>query len=217
MQSRGGAELRFWSLWLQSLWLVGSIHQSSGERRLVVAATWAILLQSSLWRALLEQSVLLCLGCSNRIPLEWVVSTADIYFSQFWKPGSPRSRHWQIGCLVRAHFLSIDSLSGWVLTSQKGWGSSLRSFIISFMRAPPWWPPKGPPANTISFQHMNFFFFIFLFMAVLGLRFCTRAFSNCGEQGPLFIAVRGPLIVAASLLAEHRLQTRRLSSCGSRA
>ena len=54
-------------------------------------------------------------------------------------------------------------------------------------------------------------------MAVLGLRFCARAFSSCGERGPLFIAVRGPLIIAASLVAEHRLQTRRLSSCGSRA
>ena len=59
--------------------------------------------------------------------------------------------------------------------------------------------------------------FIYLFLAVLGLRFCARAFSSCGEQGPLFIAVRGPLTVAASLVAEHRLQTRRLSSCGSRA
>ena len=68
-----------------------------------------------------------------------------------------------------------------------------------------------------------FFFFltlgllIYLFMAVLGLRFCARAFSSCGRWGPLFIAVRGPLTIAASLVAEHRLQTRRLSSCGSRA
>ena len=52
---------------------------------------------------------------------------------------------------------------------------------------------------------------------MLGLRFCARAFSCCGKWGPLFIAVRGPLTVAASLVAEHRLQTRRLSSCGSRA
>ena len=52
---------------------------------------------------------------------------------------------------------------------------------------------------------------------MLGLRFCARAFSSCGEWGPLFIAVRGPLTIAASLVAEHRLQTRRLSSCGSRA
>ena len=54
-------------------------------------------------------------------------------------------------------------------------------------------------------------------MAVLGLRFCARAFSSCGERGPLFIAVCGSLTIAASLVAEHRLQTRRLSSCGSRA
>ena len=54
-------------------------------------------------------------------------------------------------------------------------------------------------------------------MAVLGLRSRARASSNCGKRGPLFIAVRGPLTTAASLAAEHRLQTRRLSNCGSRA
>ena len=52
---------------------------------------------------------------------------------------------------------------------------------------------------------------------MLGLHFCVRAFSSCGERGPLFIAVRGPLTITASLVAEHRLQTRRLSNCGSRA
>ena len=52
-------------------------------------------------------------------------------------------------------------------------------------------------------------------MAVLGPRFCVKAFSSCGKWGPLFIAVRGPLIIAASLVAEHRLQTRRPSNCGS--
>ena len=54
-------------------------------------------------------------------------------------------------------------------------------------------------------------------MAVLGLRFCARAFSSCGKWGPLLITVRGPLAIAASPAAEHRLQTRRLSNCGSRA
>ena len=39
--------------------------------------------------------------------------------------------------------------------------------------------------------------FIYLFMAVLGLRFCSWAFSSCGKWGPLFIAVRGPLTIAA--------------------
>ena len=59
--------------------------------------------------------------------------------------------------------------------------------------------------------------FIYLFMAVLGLHFCARAFSSCGKWGPLLIVVRGPLTIAASLVAEHRLQMRRLSNCGSRA
>ena len=58
---------------------------------------------------------------------------------------------------------------------------------------------------------------MYLFLAVLGLRFCARAFSSCSKRGPLFIVVRGPLIIAASLVVEHRLQMRRLSSCGSRA
>ena len=65
-----------------------------------------------------------------------------------------------------------------------------------------------------------FFFlinFIYLFMVALGLHFYARAFSSCGKLGPLFIAVCGPLTIAASLVAEHRLQTRRLSNCGSRA
>ena len=69
------------------------------------------------------------------------------------------------------------------------------------------------------FKHRQYvlFFFFNLFLAVLGLRFCARAFSSCGRWGPLFIAVHRPLIIAASLVAEHRLQTRRLSNCGSRA
>ena len=54
-------------------------------------------------------------------------------------------------------------------------------------------------------------------MAVLGLRFCARAFSSCGKRGPFFIAVCGPLTIAASLVVEHKLRTRWLSNCGSRA
>ena len=50
---------------------------------------------------------------------------------------------------------------------------------------------------------------------MLGLRFCVRAFFSCGERGPLFIAVCRPLTVAASLVAGHRLQTHRVSSCDS--
>ena len=53
-------------------------------------------------------------------------------------------------------------------------------------------------------------------MAVLNLHFCARAFSSCGKWGPLFIAVRGPLTIAASRCRAQALE-RRLSSCGARA
>ena len=52
---------------------------------------------------------------------------------------------------------------------------------------------------------------------MLGPRFRARASSSCGKRGPLFTAVCGPLTTAASRVAEHRLQTRRLSSCGPQA
>ena len=76
---------------------------------------------------------------------------------------------------------------------------------------------NGIMQYVIFFFKFYYYLFSYLFLTVLGLRFCARAFSNCGKQGPLFIAVRGPLTVVASLVAEHRLQTRRLSNCGSRA
>ena len=53
--------------------------------------------------------------------------------------------------------------------------------------------------------------FIYLWLCWV-FRFCVRAFSSCGKRGPLFIAVHGPLTIAASLVVEHRL-----SNCGSRA
>ena len=72
-----------------------------------------------------------------------------------------------------------------------------------------------------------YFYLIYLFIygCVGSLSFRVRAFSSCGkwgplfiaERGPLFIAVRGPFTIAAPPAAGHRLQTRRLSSCGSRA
>ena len=61
-------------------------------------------------------------------------------------------------------------------------------------------------------------------MAVLGLRCCEQAFSSCGEQGLLFIAVRGLLIMVVSRCGTRALGARAsvvvahgLSSCGSQA
>ena len=48
-------------------------------------------------------------------------------------------------------------------------------------------------------------FLFFVFLAVLGLCCCVRAFSSCGKRGLLIAAVRGLLIAVASLVAEHGL------------
>ena len=52
---------------------------------------------------------------------------------------------------------------------------------------------------------------------MLGLHFCARAFSSCGERGPLFIVVRGPLTVANSRcgarLVLHFLNYQIISLC----
>ena len=59
-----------------------------------------------------------------------------------------------------------------------------------------------------SFLNMSFLkneFIYYLFLATLGLCCCVWAFSSCGEQGLLFVAVHGLLISVASLAAEHGL------------
>ena len=46
---------------------------------------------------------------------------------------------------------------------------------------------------------------MYVFLAELGLRCCTQAFSSCSEQGPLFAVLHGLLIAVASLVVEHGL------------
>ena len=50
-----------------------------------------------------------------------------------------------------------------------------------------------------------YLFTYLLFLAALGLCCRAWAFSSCGERGLLFLALRGLLIVVASLVAEHGL------------
>ena len=57
----------------------------------------------------------------------------------------------------------------------------------------------------VSTNLFIYLFYLYLFLATLGLRCCAQAFSSCGERGLLFVAVRGLLTVVASLVAEHRL------------
>ena len=64
----------------------------------------------------------------------------------------------------------------------------------------------SPPWLTF-FLGILFYFFDAFFFFWLHWVFCccVRDFSSCSEQGLLFVAVRGLLIVAASLVVEHRL------------
>ena len=114
---------------------------------------------------------------------------------------------WSAGSAVVAHGPSCSAACG-ILPDQ---GSNPRLLH---------WQADSQPLCHQGSPNIFFFFFLiyfYLFMAVLGLRFCARAFSSCGKWGPLLIALHGPLTIAASLVAEHRLQMRRLSNCGSRA
>ena len=63
---------------------------------------------------------------------------------------------------------------------------------------------KRGTSFLINFIYL-FIYFTYLFLAALGLRCCSRAFSSCCEWGLLFIAVRELLIAVASLVAEHGL------------
>ena len=85
--------------------------------------------------------------------------------------------------------------------------NDLKAFIFTF-------------SLDFQFLFLNFFNLKnnqLIFLAVLGLRCCARAFSSCGERGLLFVAVRGPLIAVASLVVEHGSRCVGFSSCGSRA
>ena len=80
-------------------------------------------------------------------------------------------------------------------------------------------------SSSVKYLFMSFAYFliglfiffclvlgVFFFFGCVGFfLFCGRAFSSCGRREPLFIAVRGPLTIVASLVAEHRLQTRWLT------
>ena len=60
--------------------------------------------------------------------------------------------------------------------------------------------------KSLRYKRQTFFFyFIYLFLVVLGLPCCKRAFSSCSEWGLLFVAVRGLLIAVASFVVEHTL------------
>ena len=61
-------------------------------------------------------------------------------------------------------------------------------------------------ASTIlSFFFLINLFILFIYFWLHWVFVAAQAFSSCGERGLLFFAVRGLLIAAASLVAEHGL------------
>ena len=69
-------------------------------------------------------------------------------------------------------------------------------------------PLQSGEQTRVSIVTNIFFYkviYLFLFLAVLGLRCYAQAFSSWDEQGLLFVVVRGLLIAVASLVAEHGL------------
>ena len=69
-----------------------------------------------------------------------------------------------------------------------------------------WMTREVPPAHSFF---LSFFFLIYLFIfGCVGSSFLCEGSLQLRQAGPLFIAVRGPLTIAASLAAEHKLQTQ---------
>ena len=67
------------------------------------------------------------------------------------------------------------------------------------------WHEAAILGNCAAFILFHLLKKIFFFLVALDLHCCMQVFSSCGEQGLLFIAVRGLLIAVASLVAEHGL------------
>ena len=79
------------------------------------------------------------------------------------------------------------------------WGSG--SSALSPLRS-----PSPPTLGLCQFYYL----FIYLFIYYFCLRcvfVAAQLFSSCSEQGILFFAMRRLLMAAASLIAEHRLQS----------
>ena len=70
---------------------------------------------------------------------------------------------------------------------------------------------------SILFFFFNKFIYLFIYFWLCWVFVSVRVLSVVAASQGHSSSRRGPLTIVASLVAEHRLQTRRLSSCGSRA
>ena len=88
-----------------------------------------------------------------------------------------------------------------------GWWHVDKNYLVVQKK---WGPPLHRRVRKILlfFKRNDAFlknYFIYLFLAVLGLCCCAWAFSSWCEQGLLFVAVRGLLIAVAFLVVERGL------------
>ena len=98
------------------------------------------------------------------------------------------------------------------LTATGGFGSILIKLLTELLCR---WPSlanfsitqfaKFKTCLLLFFNLFKNIYFIYLFLAVLGLCCCVWAFSSCGERGLLFVVVCGLLTAVASLVVEHGL------------
>lgn len=114
-----------------------------------------------------------CLDCCNKVPQDWVASTTDIYFFQFWELGSPGSRRqlisfwWKLsswctdGCLfpVSSHIRerkwahSLVSLLTRTLILLDYDSTHISSFKLNYLPIVP--ISKYSHTGGLRLQHMN--------------------------------------------------------------
>ena len=92
---------------------------------------------------------------------------------------------------------------------ERGLSSQTERVWIHFDHWVAMWPEPVIWLFFLNFGFIYLFWLCWVFTSVWGPSLVG------GKRGPLFIAVRGLLTIAASPVAEHRLQMRRLSNCGS--
>ena len=68
-----------------------------------------------------------------------------------------------------------------------------------------------------AMKSILFIYFVYLFLTVLGLRCCVRAFSSCGEQGLLLLQSTGCRCTGFSSCSTRALEYVGFSSYGVQA
>ena len=166
-----------------------------------------------------------------RTPPQWLPSPAVQYPSWWPQPSPPSNWHKQLTSrpiLLSLFTLMVKLSQIWPVVACSRWLLCLCDLSVLFCEhfLTSWnsklfqthlilslWKPRNEsffqealtPLSEECYLFIYLFYYYFYFLAALGLCCCVEAFSSCGEQGLLFVAVHGLLIAVASLVAEHGL------------